>query len=80
MVTARLRGEMRLIILVRDELESEVENVYVAGENTGIGGVMANKVCCSFFYHGLLVEGECLYTYYAFIPPTLFNYIKHREG
>jgi len=49
MVTARLRGEMRLIILVRDELESEVENVYVAGENTGIGGVMANKVCCSFF-------------------------------
>ena len=45
MVTARLRGEMRLIILVRDELESEVENVYVAGENTGIGGVMANKVC-----------------------------------
>ena len=45
MVTARLRGEMRLIILGRDEFESEVENVYVAGENTGIGGVMANKVC-----------------------------------
>ena len=53
MVTARLRGEMRLIILVRDELESEIENVYVAGENTGIGGVMANKVClCETFRWG----------------------------
>ena len=50
MVTARLRGEMRLIILVRNELESEVENVYVAGENTGIGGVMANKVCVLPFF------------------------------
>ena len=53
MVTARLRGEMRLIILVRDELEGEIENVYVAGENTGIGGVMANKVClCETFRWG----------------------------
>ena len=58
MVTARLRGEMRLIILVRDELESEVENVYVAGENTGIGGVMANKVCMMFFFVMRLFVGD----------------------
>ena len=45
-MTAKLRGEMRLVVLVLKELEHEIENVYIAGENTGIGGVLANKVCC----------------------------------
>ncbi len=46
MVTAKLRGEMRLIVLALKDIAEEIENVYIAGENTGIGGVMANKVCC----------------------------------
>ena len=46
-VTAKLRGEMRLIILAKKDLAEEISNVYIAGENTGIGGVLANKVCSS---------------------------------
>jgi len=44
MVVSKLRGEMRLYLLVSKELAEEVQDVYVAGENTGIGGVLANKV------------------------------------
>ena len=43
-VTAKLRGEMRLVVLALKDLEEEITNVYIAGENTGIGGIMANKV------------------------------------
>ena len=43
-VVSKLRGEMRLYLLVSKELAEEVQDVYVAGENTGIGGVLANKV------------------------------------
>jgi len=84
MITARLRGEMRLIILVRDELESEVENVYVAGENTGIGGVMANKVCicmlfflCETFGWGFVFILMHVLIYHCY---PHFNDIKLREG
>ena len=45
MVTAKLRGEMRLIVLALKDVAKEIENVYTAGENTGIGSVLANKVC-----------------------------------
>lgn len=44
-ITAKLRGEMRLVVLALKDLEEEITNVYIAGENTGIGGIMANKVC-----------------------------------
>ena len=47
-VTAKLRGEMRLIILAKKELAGEISDVHIAGENTGIGGVLANKVCSMF--------------------------------
>lgn len=43
-VTSRRRGEMRLIVLAREGLADEIRDFYVAGENTGIGGIMANKV------------------------------------
>mmetsp|Transcript_27144 Transcript_27144/g.64439 ORF Transcript_27144/g.64439 Transcript_27144/m.64439 type:complete len:647 (+) Transcript_27144:143-2083(+) len=42
-VVSKLRGEMRLYLLVSKELAEEVQDVFVAGENTGIGGVLANK-------------------------------------
>lgn len=45
MVTAVLRGEMRLIVLALKDVAEEVDDVYIAGENTGIGSVLANKVC-----------------------------------
>ena len=35
---------MRLVVLALKDLEEEITNVYIAGENTGIGGIMANKV------------------------------------
>lgn len=50
MVTAKLRGEMRLVVLALKDLEEEITNVYIAGENTGIGGVLANKVCFIIFF------------------------------
>lgn len=34
---------MRLYVLALEQLAEEISDVYVAGENTGIGGVMANK-------------------------------------
>ena len=43
-VTAKLRGEMRLCVLVLKELAKEVTDVHIAAENTGIGSVLANKV------------------------------------
>ncbi|KAL7551028.1 hypothetical protein ACHAWF_014223 [Thalassiosira exigua] len=43
LVTSKLRGEMRLIVLALKDLEGEITDIYTAGENTGIGGVMANK-------------------------------------
>jgi len=49
-VTAKLRGEMRLVVLALKDLEEEITNVYIAGENTGIGGVLANKVCFIIFF------------------------------
>ena len=47
MVAAKLRGEMRLIVLALKDLTEEISDVYIAGENTGIGRVLANKVCVS---------------------------------
>lgn len=49
LVTAKLRGEMRLIVLALKGLAEEITDVYIAGENTGIGSVLANKVCNVFF-------------------------------
>mmetsp|Transcript_6466 Transcript_6466/g.14595 ORF Transcript_6466/g.14595 Transcript_6466/m.14595 type:complete len:702 (-) Transcript_6466:819-2924(-) len=43
MVTSKLRGEMRLIVLALKDLTNEISDVYIAGENTGIGSVLANK-------------------------------------
>jgi len=43
MVAAKLRGEMRLIVLALKDLTEEISDVYIAGENTGIGSVLANK-------------------------------------
>ncbi|KAL7532231.1 hypothetical protein ACHAXR_004507 [Thalassiosira sp. AJA248-18] len=43
MVTTKLRGEMRLIVLALKGLDKEISDVYTAGENTGIGSVLANK-------------------------------------
>ena len=43
-VTANIRGEMRLIVLALKDLTEEISDVYTAGENTGIAGVLANKV------------------------------------
>lgn len=54
-VTAKLRGEMRLVVLALKDLEEEITNVYIAGENTGIGGVLANKVCFIIFFLSVTV-------------------------
>ncbi|KAL3776478.1 hypothetical protein HJC23_009277 [Cyclotella cryptica] len=43
LLASSIRGEMRLWILCLKQLEGEVREVYVAGENTGIGSVFANK-------------------------------------
>jgi hypothetical protein len=43
LIASNLRGEMRLYVLALEQLAEEISDVYVAGENTGIGGVMANK-------------------------------------
>eukprot|EP00565_Helicotheca_tamesis_P005992 CAMPEP_0185734124 /NCGR_PEP_ID=MMETSP1171-20130828/21503_1 /TAXON_ID=374046 /ORGANISM="Helicotheca tamensis, Strain CCMP826" /LENGTH=633 /DNA_ID=CAMNT_0028404037 /DNA_START=30 /DNA_END=1931 /DNA_ORIENTATION=- len=38
-----LRGEMRMIVLVRTELKDQVTGIEVDAENTGLGRVFANK-------------------------------------
>lgn len=38
-----LRGEMRLIILIRNDIQHEVSQIEVNFQNTGIGSVLANK-------------------------------------
>jgi len=43
MVAAKLQGEMRLIILALKDVAEQIEDVYIATENTGIGSVLANK-------------------------------------
>jgi len=42
-VTANIRGQMRLIVLALKHLTEEISDVYTAGENTGIAKVLANK-------------------------------------
>lgn len=39
-----LRGEMRLFVLVRNNVHSEVSNIDYNAKNTGIGDLLANKV------------------------------------
>lgn len=81
MVTAKLRGEMRLVVLVLKELEHEIENVYIAGENTGIGGVLANKVCCWILHMSCSVLLKRLfYVYYLLLVFTFLRYCGLREG
>ena len=43
-ITYNLRGQMRLYVLVLKSLASEIVDIHVAGENTGLGSVLANKV------------------------------------
>ena len=43
-ITYNLRGQMRLYVLALKSLASEIVDIRVAGENTGLGSVLANKV------------------------------------
>lgn len=43
-ITYNLRGQMRLYVLAMKSLVNEIYDVRVAGENTGLGSVLANKV------------------------------------
>ena len=43
-VASKLRGEMRLIILALRDVADQIEDFYIAEENTGLGSVLANKV------------------------------------
>jgi hypothetical protein len=43
-ITSNLRGQMRLYVLALKSLVKEIDDVRVAGENTGLGSVLANKV------------------------------------
>ncbi|KAL9184897.1 hypothetical protein ACHAXT_002674 [Thalassiosira profunda] len=54
LVAAKLRGEMRLIVLARKEIAGEITDVHMAGENTGIGSVLANKggIICTLTLRG----------------------------
>ena len=74
-VTAKLRGEMRLVVLALKDLEEEITNVYTAGENTGIGGIMANKVRCCFI-NFLLSHYSCSLS----LSPLSFSVCERREG
>jgi len=49
-VHATSRGQMRLVVFVRDDAEKAVSHVHSGSEATGVGHVMANKggVCISF--------------------------------
>ncbi len=48
-VTSKLRGQMRLIVLALKGLVEEISNVHVEAENTGIGNFLANKVSVCLF-------------------------------
>ena len=48
-VTSKLRGQMRLIVLALNGLVEEISNVHVEAENTGIGNFLANKVSVCLF-------------------------------
>ena len=48
-VTSKLRGQMRLIVLAWNGLVEEISNVHVEAENTGIGNFLANKVSVCLF-------------------------------
>jgi len=37
------RGQMRIMVLIRDTLKGSIEEVHCCAENTGIGGVLNNK-------------------------------------
>jgi hypothetical protein len=39
-----LRGEMRLFILIRNDIHPEVSDIDYNAKNTGIGDILANKV------------------------------------
>ena len=43
-IVSNLRGQMRLYVLALKSVAGEITNVRVAGENTGLGSVLANKV------------------------------------
>lgn len=43
-ITSNLRGQMRLYVLALKSLVKEIDDVRVAGENTGLGSVLANKI------------------------------------
>lgn len=43
-ITSNLRGQMRMYVLALKNVVNEIVDVRVAGENTGLGSVLANKV------------------------------------
>jgi len=42
-MASKLRGEMRLYLLVKIKLSLQITDLVINGENTGIGSIMANK-------------------------------------